>query len=209
MGVIKMMKLQYLIKRIFDFIASFIGLIVLSPLFLIIAILIKIDSPGPVFFKQVRGGKGNKYFKIYKFRTMCNNAEKMGLGYKTNSNDSRITKVGNILRKTSLDELPQLINIAKGEMSIVGPRPALTVQTDNYNTYERKRLDVKPGVTGYAQVNGRNSLSWDEKIALDIHYVEKFSLFLDIKILFKTIGVVLNPTQIYTDSDKNKEKSEV
>ena len=203
----KIVKFQNVVKRMFDFIASLLGLIILSPLFLIITILIKIDSPGPVFFKQVRGGKDNKYFKIYKFRTMCNNAEKMGLGYKTNSNDSRITKVGNILRKTSLDELPQLINIVKGEMSIVGPRPALTVQTDNYDPYERKRLNVRPGVTGYAQVNGRNSLSWDEKIELDRYYVDKFSLLLDIKILFKTIGVVLNPSQIYTDSEKT-EKSE-
>lgn len=202
------MKWQLLFKRGFDFIASLVGLIILSPLFLIIAILIKIDSQGPIFFKQVRGGKYNKYFKIYKFRTMCNNAEKIGLGYKTNSNDSRITKIGNILRKTSLDELPQLINIVRGEMSIVGPRPALTVQTDKYDPYERKRLDVKPGVTGYAQVNGRNSLSWDEKIELDRYYVEKFSILLDIKILFKTIGVVLNPNQIYTDSDEQKAQSE-
>lgn len=202
------MKLQHAVKRIFDFVASLLGLIILSPLFIVIAIFIKIDSPGPVFFKQVRGGKDNKYFKIYKFRTMCNNSEKMGLGYKTNSNDPRITKVGHVLRKTSLDELPQLINSLKGEMSIVGPRPVLPVRTDKYGPYERKRLNVRPGVTGYAQVNGRNSLSWDKKIELDRYYVENFSLALDIKILFKTVGVVLNQNQIYTDSEDKKEKSE-
>lgn len=188
-------------KRMIDIIGSSIGLILLSPLFLIVAILIKLDSQGPVFFTQTRGGMNNKHFKIYKFRTMCNNAESIGMGYKTNSSDSRITKVGNFLRKTSIDELPQLINILKGEMSIVGPRPALTVQTDNYNEYENKRLEVKPGITGYAQVNGRNSLSWDEKIELDRYYVENFSLFLDVKILIKTVGVVLKPNQIYTDTE--------
>lgn len=198
------MKFQRIVKRIFDFISSLIGLIILLPLFLIVAILIKLDSPGPVFFKQTRGGKNNKYFEIYKFRTMCNNAEKMGLGFKTNSNDSRITKVGSFLRKTSIDELPQLINIIKGEMSIVGPRPALPVQTDNYSNYEKKRLDVRPGVTGYAQVNGRNSLSWAQKIELDRFYVENFSIMLDMKILFKTIGVVLKPNEIYTDSQNNE-----
>ncbi|CEO26536.1 sugar transferase [Paraclostridium sordellii] len=202
-----MEKLELLIKRVFDLIVSLVGVILISPIFLLIAIAIKIDSPGPIFFKQIRGGKDNKYFKIYKFRTMCDNAEQMGLGYKTNSSDPRITKIGNILRKTSLDELPQLINIIRGEMSIVGPRPALTVQTDNYDPYEKKRLNMKPGVTGYAQVNGRNSLSWDEKIELDRFYIDNFNLILDIKILFKTVGVVLKPYEIYTDS--KKEKSEV
>lgn len=197
-----------ILKRIIDISGSIIGLVLLSPLFVIVAILIKLDSQGPVFFTQTRGGMNNKHFKIYKFRTMCKNAESMGMGYKTNSSDSRITRIGYFLRKTSIDELPQLFNILKGEMSIVGPRPALTVQTDNYNEYESKRLDVRPGVTGYAQVNGRNSLSWDEKIELDRYYVENFSLFLDIKILFNTVGVILKPNQIYTDTEGKTNKSE-
>src|SRR5699024_2740190 len=136
----------------------------------LILLLIKLDDGGPAIFKQQRGGYKQKHFNIYKFRTMVVNAEKIGLGYKTEKNDPRITKIGRFLRKYSLDELPQLFNVLKGDMSIVGPRPALTVQTDKYNEYQLKRLDVKPGITGWAQVNGRNSLSWDERIKWDIEY---------------------------------------
>lgn len=192
-----MKKINLVIKNIFDFISSLCGLVILSPLFLLIAIAIKIDSPGPIFFKQTRGGINNKYFKIYKFRTMCVNAENMGFGYSVSKNDSRITRVGKFLRKTSLDELPQLINILKGEMSIIGPRPTVTVQTDNYNDYQRKRLNMKPGITGYAQVNGRNSLTWEQKFELDNYYIDNFSVILDLKILIKTISVVFNQEEIY------------
>ncbi len=185
------------IKRIFDFVISLIFLIVLLPILLIISIAIKIDSKGSILFKQSRGGYLGKHFKIYKFRTMVENAEKIGLGYRTSKDDPRITRVGKFLRKTSLDELPQLINVLKGEMSLVGPRPALTVQTDGYNEYQKKRLEMRPGITGYAQVNGRNNLSWDEKIELDIYYIDNFSIWLDIKILFSTFKTIFNTEQIY------------
>lgn len=184
-------------KRLFDFIISFLAILVLLFPMIIIAIMIKVDDGGPIIFKQKRGGYKQSHFNIIKFRTMVLNAEKKGLGYKTEENDPRITKVGKILRKFSLDELPQLFNVLKGDMSIVGPRPALTVQTDNYDNYQLKRLDVRPGITGLAQVNGRNSLSWDERIKLDIEYVEKQSFLFDIKILFKTIIIVFRKENIY------------
>jgi len=184
-------------KRLFDLFISIVLLIVLLPVFFAVAILIKIDDKGPVFFKQKRGGKNQKHFYIIKFRTMVMNAEKMGMKFKTEENDPRITRLGNFLRKYSIDELPQIINVIKGDMSIVGPRPALTVQTDHYTEYQLKRLSVKPGITGLAQVNGRNNLSWDEKIELDVKYVENKSMFMDLKILLKTIGVVIKKGNIY------------
>ena len=194
-------EMQFMLKRIFDLFVSLIGLLVLSPLFLLIAIAIKIDSRGPVIFKQVRGGYQGRHFKIYKFRTMCVNAENKGMGYKTKNNDPRITKVGSFLRKTSIDELPQLINVLKGDMSIVGPRPALPVHTDNYDDHQRQRLKVKPGITGYAQIKGRNELSWDEKIEFDIFYVKNFSLWLDLKIIIKTLFVIFKFNGIYVKSE--------
>lgn len=184
-------------KRLFDFSASLIALIILSPIMLLVSLLIKIDDKGPVLFKQKRGGYKQQHFYIYKFRTMILNAEKKGLGYKTEENDPRITKIGLFLRKYSLDELPQLFNVLKGEMSIVGPRPALTVQTDVYDDYQKKRLEVKPGITGLAQINGRNSLTWDERIEWDIKYVNNRSFLFDIKIIFQTILTVFKIKDIY------------
>jgi len=170
------------------------------PLFFIIAVLIKLDSKGPVFFLQERLGKNGNVFKIYKFRTMVKNAESKGPGIYTSKGDSRITKVGHFLRKTSLDELPQLLNVIKGDMSLVGPRPPVPYHPYKYNNYsdkQRKRFIVKPGITGFAQISGRNKLSWDERIEFDVEYVENHSLFLDFKILFNTFLTVFKNNDIY------------
>jgi len=178
------------LKRIIDVLISGIGLIILFPVFVIIGILIKLDSKGPVFFRQRRAGKGGKIFVAYKLRTMVDNAEKIGLGYEIAKDDDRITRVGKHLR-WGIDELPQLINVFKGEMSMVGPRPALPHQVEKYSERDRRRLEVKPGITGWALVNGRNILSWPERIKLDIWYIDHWSIWLDLKILFKTIWVVI------------------
>jgi len=180
----------FVLKRIFDILASGIALIVLLPIFAIIGIFIKLDSKGPVFFVQKRAGKDGKIFKAYKLRTMVNNAVEMGLGYEIAKDDNRITRVGKHLR-WGIDELPQLINVFEGKMSMVGPRPALPHQVEKYSEQERRRLEVKPGITGWALVNGRNKLSWPERIKLDIWYIDNWSIWLDIKILFKTIWVVI------------------
>lgn len=185
-----MEKLAFLIKRIFDIFASGIALIFLLPIFALIGIMIKIDSKGPVFFIQERAGEDGKVFKAYKLRTMVDNAVEMGLGHEIAKDDNRITRVGKHLR-WGIDELPQLINVFKGDMSMVGPRPALPHQIEKYTKKEKRRLEVKPGVTGWALVNGRNILSWPERIKLDIWYIDHWSLWLDLKILFKTIWVVI------------------
>jgi len=185
------------IKRLFDIVASLAALIILLPLFVLIALAIKVDNPGPVFFRQERAGFRGKSFIIYKFRTMIVGAEKKGAGVFVENNDSRITRVGTLLRKISMDELPQLINIFKGEMSLVGPRPTLPYQIDNYDQRQRGRLVVKPGMTGWAQVNGRSSLTWPERIKLDLWYIENRSLWLDLKIIVKTFGVVLGKSNLY------------
>jgi len=179
-----------MLKRILDIFWSAIGLIVLSPLFAIIAILIKIDSPGSVFFKQERIGKDGKPFYPYKFRTMVEGAVTKGLGVTVSANDERITRLGIFLRKWGIDELPQLINILTGEMSLVGPRPTLRYQVEQYNDFEKKRLLAKPGLAGWALIHGRNSLTWEERIAYDVWYVEHWSLWLDIKILCKTAHLI-------------------
>ena len=178
------------IKRIFDIFASSFVLIFLLPIFAIIGIFIKLDSKGPVFFIQIRAGRNGKPFGAYKLRSMVQDAEKKGLGFEIEQNDFRITRVGKYLR-WGIDELPQLINVFKGEMSIVGPRPTLIYQVEQYNAWEKRRLEMKPGITGWALVNGRNKLSWQEKIEYDIWYIDNWSLWLDIKILFKTLWVVL------------------
>ena len=183
-------KLGFFTKRIFDIIASLITLIVLIPIFIILGILIKLDSKGPIFFMQKRVGKGGKIFKIYKLRTMVANAKKYGLGYSVQKNDSRITNIGKHLR-WGIDELPQVINVLKGEMSLVGPRPTLIYQVKQYSAWEKRRLEMKPGITNLPLVNGRNKLSWTERIKLDIWYIDHWSLWLDLKILFKTIWVVI------------------
>lgn len=182
------------IKHILDKIFGVILLILLFPILIIIAVAIRIDSDGPIIFKQKRLGKDGNVFEIYKFRTMYVDAPDLRNedGSTFNSdNDPRVTKVGNILRKTSLDELAQIFNILKGEMSFIGPRPDLPDHYDLYTEFDKKKLLVRPGVTGYAQANGRNNIEWKKRIEMDIFYIENYSLLLDIKILFKTVFSVL------------------
>ena len=193
------------LKRLIDLFGSGIGLVILSPFLLIISVLIKITAPGPVFFKQERLGYKGKVFKIIKFRTMVVNAEKQGDGlFVYGTNDSRITGIGRILRKTSLDELPQLANVFKGDMSLVGPRPPVTYFPydgyENYPDWAKKRFEMRPGITGLAQVRTRTTAPWDERIVIDNEYVEKFSVLFDIKILFKTVFAVLGNKNIYPES---------
>ncbi len=193
---------EFILKRIIDVVISGIGLIILFPIFVIIGVLIKLDSKGPVFFIQKRAGKDGKIFQAYKLRTMADKAEKIGLGYDIEKNDFRITRIGKYLR-WGIDELPQLINVLKGEMSLVGPRPTLLYQVNQYTKWEKQRMKMKPGITGWALVNGRNILSWPEKIKLDIWYIDHWSFFLDIKILFKTLFIVAKGEGIYENSNFN------
>ena len=179
------------LKRGTDFLLSLTGLMVLSPLLLLIAILIKLESKGPVIFRQKRLGLHGVPFEIYKFRSMCVGAEKQGSGVYSFKGDSRITRVGRIIRATSIDELPQLVNILKGDMALIGPRPALTYHPWPYKQYtehQKRMFDVRPGVTGWAQVNGfRGDTSIQGRIEHDIYYIENWTVGLDIKIMFMTI----------------------
>ena len=189
------------LKRIIDILGSLTGLILLSPLFLIVALAIKIEDPkGKIFFAQERCGKNNKLFPMYKFRSMVSNAEELleelmeynemdGPVFKIKE-DPRITKVGKFIRKTSIDELPQLFNILMGHMSIVGPRPAIPHEVEEYDDYQRQRLLVKPGLTCIWQVSGRNRIGFDEWVDMDLEYIEKRNLWMDIKLIFKTVGVL-------------------
>nr|WP_288564934.1 sugar transferase [uncultured Romboutsia sp.] len=188
-------------KRLIDIVGSLCGIILLSPLFLIVAILIKLEDPkGKVFFAQERNGKYPKTFKMYKFRSMVHNAEDLlkdlmdrneqtGPVFKIND-DPRITKVGKFIRKTSIDELPQLFNVLKGDMSLVGPRPPIPHEVEQYNSYQMQRLAVKPGLTCIWQVSGRNNIGFDEWVEMDIEYIKNRNLWLDIKLIFKTVGVL-------------------
>ena len=188
-----------ILKRIIDIISGVIGLIITSPLWLYVVIKIKTEDRGPVFFVQERVGRNSRLFRMYKFRSMVVGAEKKGLGVFVSTDDERITKIGKFIRKTSIDELPQLINVLKGEMSIVGPRPTLEYQVERYNKEQKRRLLVKPGITGWAQVNGRNNMTWPEKIKLDLWYVDHWSVGLDLKIIGRTIWSVFKREGIYSD----------
>jgi lipopolysaccharide/colanic/teichoic acid biosynthesis glycosyltransferase len=185
-----------------DILVSSMGMFIFSPLGVLMLILIKLDSKGPIFFKQERVGKDGYPFQIFKFRTMVEGAVHMGAGYLIEKDDFRITRVGKFLRRTSLDELPQLINILRGEMSLVGPRPTLRYQVEQYDDWQKRRLLVKPGVTGWAQIHGRNELSWNERIEYDIWYLEHWSVSLDLKILMKTLWIVLKRKGLYGDGEK-------
>ena len=182
------------VKRFLDVTASFLGLVLLSPLLLAVSLLIKIDSRGPVIFRQKRIGRNGKVFEIYKFRSMCVGAEKTGSGVYSGKGDARVTRIGKILRATSIDELPQLLNILKGEMSFVGPRPPLTYHPwkyEEYTDFQKHMFEVRPGITGWAQVNGRKDVEWHKRIELNVWYVDHMSLLLDIKIMFMTAFKVL------------------
>lgn len=182
------------IKRILDIFFSLLFLIVLSPIMIITTFAVILDSKGPAIFKQKRIGIDGKVFEIYKFRSMCVGAEHTGSGVYSGANDSRVTKIGKIIRATSIDELPQLFNILKGEMSFIGPRPPLTYHPwviSEYTPEQFRMFNVRPGITGWAQVNGRKEVEWHERIRLNVWYVDNMSLILDIKILFMTLFKVL------------------
>lgn len=194
------------IKRSLDLITALFLVIILSPVMLIAAILIAVNRDGPILFKQERPGKDGKLFTVYKFRTMSTMLrDKNGNEL---SDFDRMTKIGKILRKTSVDELPQLFNIIKGEMSFIGPRPLLKEYLELYSPEQMRRHNVLPGISGWAQVNGRNTLTWDEKFAYDVYYVDHYSFKMDLKIFIKTIENVVSQDGINSDSENTMEKFE-
>ena len=187
-------KIYPYIKRASDLVIGLAGTILLSPVFLVTAICIKIDSHGKVFFLQERLGKNGRVFKIIKFRSMCENAEHMGSGVYSGKGDMRVTKVGRFIRATSIDELPQLVNLIRGDMSLIGPRPPLTYHpwpVEKYTKEQFHMFDVRPGITGWAQIHGRKAVEWNKRIELNVWYVRHMSFLLDIKIFFMTIIKVL------------------
>ena len=198
-----MNKANLLIKRIFDIVSSGLLTLLLIPLWTVVAFLIKVDSKGPILFRQGRRTKDGRVFNMLKFRTMVVDAENMEAGLFNYKNDPRVTRVGRILRNTSIDELPQLINILKGDMSVVGPRPCVTYELGDFDTLNKKykkRFQVKAGLTGLAQVKGRNDISWDEKVEYDNQYVDnfkKYGVLIDLKILIMTITKVFKREEIY------------
>ena len=195
-------RLYSIIKKIMDLILSLIGLILLIPVFLILAILVKLDSKGPVFYAHTRKGKNRSDIKIYKFRTMYSNSDEIFESFSDEQkeeyyknfkldNDPRVTKIGDFLRRTSLDEIPQLINVLKGDLSLVGPRPIVEKEICKYGQYADKLFSVIPGITGYWQSHGRSDTSYDERIKMDMYYIDNKSILLDIKIMFKTVISVI------------------
>lgn len=195
-------RLYSIIKKIMDLVLSLIGLILLIPVFLILAILVKLDSKGPVFYAHTRKGKNRSDIKIYKFRTMYSNSDEIFESFSDEQkeeyyknfkldNDPRVTKIGDFLRRTSLDEIPQLINVLKGDLSLVGPRPIVEKEICKYGQYADKLFSVIPGITGYWQSHGRSDTSYDERIEMDMYYIDNKSILLDIKIMFKTVISVI------------------
>lgn len=179
---------RHFFKRFFDIILSLIAIIILSPVYIIVAILVRVKLGSPVIFTQDRPGKDEKIFKMYKFRSMTSETDEEG---NLLPDEIRLTSFGKKLRSTSLDELPELFNILKGDMSIVGPRPLLVKYLPLYDDFQRHRHDVRPGLTGWAQVNGRNTISWEDKFKMDVEYAERYSFFMDVKVFLKTITSVL------------------
>lgn len=195
--------MQQRIKRVLEFIIALIGLILASPILLVVAILVKTKLGSPILFRQQRVGLNGEIFEMVKFRTMRDATDLEGNPL---PDEERLTKFGQLLRKTSLDELPELWNVLKGDMSLVGPRPLLVEYLPLYSKEQMKRHDVRPGITGYAQVNGRNNISWTKKFELDVYYVDNFSLWLDIKILFQTVAKVLGQADINQEGNVTMEK---
>ena len=198
-----MLKFNLFLKRLFDIVASGVMIVLLTPLWLVLSVAIKHDSVGPVFFAQGRRTLHGRIFKMLKFRSMFVNAEQMGAGLFNYQNDPRVTKVGRFLRDTSMDELPQLFNIFKGDMSVVGPRPCVTYELGDFDTLNRrykKRFEMKAGLTGLAQVKGRNDISWDDKVGYDNQYVDdfkKYGVLADLSILFASVFKVFRKEHIY------------
>ena len=204
---------KHFFKRFFDIVCSLSVLIVLSPVLLITAIAIKMDSKGSVIFKQERVGRNGKVFRIYKFRSMCVNAEHTGSGVYSEKGDARVTRVGKFIRASSIDELPQAWNVLKGDMSFIGPRPPLTYHPwpiEEYTEDQLRMFEVRPGLTGWAQVNGRKKVEWHERIKLNVWYVDHVSFFLDVKIIFKTIfKVATNADNVSDGATVQAEESPV
>lgn len=190
-------------KRFFDFLLSLIAIILLSPVFLVVALLVRTKLGSPILFCQERPGKDEKIFKMYKFRSMSDERDENG---QLMPDEVRLTSFGKKLRSTSLDELPELFNILKGDMSIVGPRPLLVKYLPLYSAEQRKRHDVRPGLTGWAQANGRNAISWEEKFKYDVEYTEKYSFFMDLKIIFMTVRSVLRHEGISSETAATMEE---
>jgi lipopolysaccharide/colanic/teichoic acid biosynthesis glycosyltransferase len=190
------------LSRALDVALSAALLLITSPLLALAAIVIRLESRGPVFYRQLRVGRAGEPFQLWKLRTMVPGAESMGAGIYVLEGDPRITRTGRLLRRFSLDELPNLVNVLRGDMAIVGPRPTVQEQVDRYTDRQRRRLEVKPGITGWAQVNGRTSLSWPERIELDVWYVEHRSMRLDIRILTKTARMLATGHGLYSEDLK-------
>jgi lipopolysaccharide/colanic/teichoic acid biosynthesis glycosyltransferase len=185
------------IRRAVDIVVSALVLALASPVLVVAIVVIRVESPGPAIYRQRRIGMGGRPFEVLKLRTMVRGAESIGAGLAVNVDDPRITRVGALLRRTSLDELPNLLNVLRGEMSLLGPRPTLPAQVASYTPRQRGRLAIRPGITGWAQVNGRASLPWSERIELDLHYIEHRSLALDLRILWRTLAIVLGGAGLY------------
>jgi lipopolysaccharide/colanic/teichoic acid biosynthesis glycosyltransferase len=200
--------------RALDLVIAGAAAVLGAPVFVAIAIAIRVESRGPIILRQTRVGLGGEDFELLKFRTMVPDAHRLGTGWLIAEHDPRITRVGRFLRRWSLDELPQVFNVLRGDMSIVGPRPTLRYQVDQYTPFQRRRLEVRPGITGWAQVLGRNRLTWPQRIELDVWYVDNRSILLDIRLLLRTLPMLARPTGVYNDArgdwgEREQEAAEV
>ncbi len=186
-----------MLRRALDIVVSALALALASPVLALAMLAVRLETPGPAIYSQRRVGLGGRQFALLKLRTMVDGAEHIGAGLAINADDPRVTRVGALLRRTSLDELPNLVNVLRGDMSLIGPRPTLPVQVEQYSERQRLRLAVKPGITGWAQVNGRASLPWSERIELDLYYIEHRSLALDLRIVWRTVAMVFAGHGLY------------